>query len=75
MPSRRRSEPSDRGTGRRQAVLLSALALPFLVGVYGSTERMVSASVKSESLEGEPLARFLARVSCPARPPMALVAS
>ena len=34
MTSRRRSESSDSGTGRRQAVLLSALALPFLIAVY-----------------------------------------
>jgi hypothetical protein len=34
MSGRRRSAPSDGGAGRRQAVILSALALPFLIAVY-----------------------------------------
>ena len=34
MSSRHKSESSDGGAGRRQAVVLSALALPFLIAVY-----------------------------------------
>ena len=34
MSSRRRRESSDGGAGRRQAILLSALALPLLIAVY-----------------------------------------
>ncbi|CAA9257634.1 MAG: Cell division protein FtsH [uncultured Acidimicrobiales bacterium] len=34
MSSRPRRDSSDGGAGRRQAVLLSALALPFLIAVY-----------------------------------------
>src|SRR5687768_7977822 len=34
MSSRRRSESSDGGAGRRQAVILAVLALPFLIAVY-----------------------------------------
>ncbi len=34
MSRKRDRQPSDSGTGRRQALLLSALAFPFLIAVY-----------------------------------------